>query len=180
MSAFEVFRGCLGQHRGSEGAPPFAKFYGVVYFGVHVRVAWVGEDRAAAESAGAELHAALKPTDNFSLGKQLRDEQPLYYNERYDFYALSRFEDVERASVDWKTYSSAKGTLTVSGAGIKTPTPDQTVAAGQTQLLVKAKGKRKRKLFNQGRCKVNVALTYTPAGGAARTQHAKFKLLKKL
>jgi cytochrome P450 len=50
-------------------------------------------------------------TDPYPVWKQLRDEQPLYYNERYDFYALSRFEDVERASVDWKTYSSAKGTL---------------------------------------------------------------------
>src|SRR5262249_20719044 len=44
-------------------------------------------------------------------GGRLRDEQPLYYNERYDFYALSRFEDVERCSGDWKTYSSARGTV---------------------------------------------------------------------
>jgi cytochrome P450 len=50
-------------------------------------------------------------SDPYRVWKQLRDEQPLYYNERYEFYALSRFDDVERASVDWKTYSSAKGTL---------------------------------------------------------------------
>jgi cytochrome P450 len=50
-------------------------------------------------------------TDPYPIWKRLRDEQPLYYNERYDFYALSRFEDVERCSVDWRTYSSAKGTL---------------------------------------------------------------------
>src|SRR6478735_8743240 len=31
--------------------------------------------------------------------------------ERYYFYALSRFEDVERGMVDWGTYSSAKGTI---------------------------------------------------------------------
>jgi cytochrome P450 len=43
--------------------------------------------------------------------KRLRDEQPLYYNERHDFHALSRFEDVERCSIDWKTYSSARGTV---------------------------------------------------------------------
>jgi cytochrome P450 len=49
--------------------------------------------------------------DPYPIWKRLRDEQPLYYNERYDFYALSRFDDVERASVDWKAYSSAKGTL---------------------------------------------------------------------
>jgi cytochrome P450 len=41
----------------------------------------------------------------------MRDEQPLYYNAKYDFYALSRYEDVERCSKDWRRYSSAKGTL---------------------------------------------------------------------
>src|SRR3546814_15516732 len=41
----------------------------------------------------------------------MREQRPLYYNERYDFFALSRFEDVERAFTDWGTYSSARGTL---------------------------------------------------------------------
>jgi len=41
----------------------------------------------------------------------LRDEAPVYYNEKYDFWALSRFEDVERAHRDPKTYSSAHGTV---------------------------------------------------------------------
>jgi cytochrome P450 len=50
-------------------------------------------------------------TDPYPVWKRLRDERPLYHNERYDFYALSRFDDVERASVDWRTYSSAKGTV---------------------------------------------------------------------
>jgi cytochrome P450 len=50
-------------------------------------------------------------TNPYPVWKRLRDEQPLYHNDRYDFYALSRFEDVERCSIDWKTYSSARGTL---------------------------------------------------------------------
>ena len=49
--------------------------------------------------------------DPYPIWRRLRDERPVYYNERYDFYALSRFADVERALVDWRTYSSAKGTL---------------------------------------------------------------------
>jgi cytochrome P450 len=49
--------------------------------------------------------------DPYPLWKRLRDERPLYYNARYDFFALSRFDDVEQCSKDWKTYSSAKGTL---------------------------------------------------------------------
>ena len=36
---------------------------------------------------------------------------PLYYNEEHDFYALSRFDDVNHALVDWKTLSSAKGVV---------------------------------------------------------------------
>jgi cytochrome P450 len=50
-------------------------------------------------------------TDPYPVWERLREERPLYYNERYDFYALSRFDDVERALVDWRTYSSAKGTV---------------------------------------------------------------------
>ena len=50
-------------------------------------------------------------TDPYPVWKRLRDEQPLYYNERYDFYALSRFDDVERGLVDWKSYVSSQGTV---------------------------------------------------------------------
>lgn len=50
-------------------------------------------------------------TDPYPIWKRLRNEQPLYYNEKYDFYALSRFDDVERCSKDWRKYSSRKGTL---------------------------------------------------------------------
>ncbi len=49
--------------------------------------------------------------DPYPVWKRLRDEAPLYYNEKYDFFAVSRFLDVENALKDWKTYSSAKGTL---------------------------------------------------------------------
>ncbi len=43
--------------------------------------------------------------------KRLRDEAPVYYNERYDFWALSRFRDVLDASLDHETFSSARGTV---------------------------------------------------------------------
>jgi cytochrome P450 len=49
--------------------------------------------------------------DPYPIWKRMRDEQPLYYNEKYDFFALSRFDDVERCQKDWRKYSSAKGTL---------------------------------------------------------------------
>jgi cytochrome P450 len=50
-------------------------------------------------------------SDPYPLWKRLRDEEPLYHNEKYDFYALSRFADVERGLTDWRTYSSEKGTI---------------------------------------------------------------------
>ena len=50
-------------------------------------------------------------SDPYPIFRRLREEQPLYYNERYDFFALSRFDDVQAASVEWKTYISSKGTV---------------------------------------------------------------------
>jgi cytochrome P450 len=49
--------------------------------------------------------------DPHPVWKRLREEVPLYYNEPYDFYALSRFEDVERCLIDWDTYRSGKGSI---------------------------------------------------------------------
>jgi cytochrome P450 len=61
-------------------------------------------------------------SDPYPVWKRLRDEQPVYYNERYDFFALSRFDDVERASVDWKTYISGRGTvLELIKSGLEIP-----------------------------------------------------------
>ena len=49
--------------------------------------------------------------DPHPVWKRLRDEVPLYYNEPYDFFALSRFEDVEPCLIDWDTYRSGKGSI---------------------------------------------------------------------
>ena len=49
--------------------------------------------------------------DPYPVWHRLHDEAPLYHNEKYDFYALSRFDDVERALVDWDTYRSGQGSI---------------------------------------------------------------------
>jgi cytochrome P450 len=41
--------------------------------------------------------------------KRLRDEAPLYYNDKYDFYAVSRYTDVERGLVDARRFVSGRG-----------------------------------------------------------------------
>ena len=48
--------------------------------------------------------------DPHPVWKRMREEMPLYYNDKFDFYALSRYEDVMAASKDWETFSSAYGT----------------------------------------------------------------------
>jgi len=48
-------------------------------------------------------------TSPYETYHRLREEAPLYYNSEYDFYALSRFADVDSASVDTETFSSARG-----------------------------------------------------------------------
>ncbi len=49
--------------------------------------------------------------DPYPVYRALRDRAPAYYNERLDFWALSRFDDCLRAFVDWQTFSSARGTV---------------------------------------------------------------------
>jgi cytochrome P450 len=49
--------------------------------------------------------------DPHPVWKRLRDEAPVYYNEKYDFYALSRFDDVLTAHLDPATFSSAHTTV---------------------------------------------------------------------
>ena len=49
--------------------------------------------------------------DPHPVWRRMRDEAPLYRNDRYEFWALSRYEDVATGLGDWTTYSSARGTL---------------------------------------------------------------------
>jgi cytochrome P450 len=49
--------------------------------------------------------------DPYPVWKRLRDEAPLYWNEKYEFFALSRWEDVDAAMLDWKTYISGRGSV---------------------------------------------------------------------
>jgi len=49
--------------------------------------------------------------DPYPTFARLRDEAPVYHNEAFDFWALSRHADVEKALVDWQTFSSARGDI---------------------------------------------------------------------
>jgi cytochrome P450 len=49
-------------------------------------------------------------SDPYPVWKRMREEAPLYYNEKYNFYALSRYVDVARELHNWETYRSGRGT----------------------------------------------------------------------
>jgi cytochrome P450 len=49
--------------------------------------------------------------DPYPVFRRLREEVPLYYNEEHDFYAISRYADVERGLKDTESLSSARGAI---------------------------------------------------------------------
>jgi cytochrome P450 len=60
--------------------------------------------------------------DPYPVFRRLREEAPLYRNERHDFWALSRYEDVERGLADKETYISGRGgIIELIKAGIEMP-----------------------------------------------------------
>ena len=60
--------------------------------------------------------------DPHAVFRRLRDEAPLYHSEQYGFYAVSRFEDVERTLVNRETFVSYKGvTLDMLMSGMEIP-----------------------------------------------------------
>ncbi|MGA9855302.1 MAG: cytochrome P450 [Gammaproteobacteria bacterium] len=60
--------------------------------------------------------------DPYPYWKRLRDDAPLYFNQEHGFYALSRYQDISPALVDWNTFSSARGViLEIIQAGIEFP-----------------------------------------------------------
>jgi cytochrome P450 len=60
--------------------------------------------------------------DPHPIWKRMRDEAPLYRNDKYEFWALSRYDDVAEGLTDWRTYSSARGTvLELLKGGVQIP-----------------------------------------------------------
>jgi len=58
--------------------------------------------------------------DPYPLWKRMRDEAPVWHNERHDFWALTRFHDIEAAHKDYETFVSSHGTT------VETMSPEPT------------------------------------------------------
>lgn len=61
-------------------------------------------DSPAYDPFDASMHEGPYPTE---LYRWMRNECPLYRNDEHDFWALSRFSDVQTVSRDWQSFSSA-------------------------------------------------------------------------
>jgi cytochrome P450 len=66
---------------------------------------------------GKALHLYWDPLDveidtaPYEIWRRMRDEAPAYRNDRYDFWAFSRYDDVEAAHRDPGTFLSSHGTV---------------------------------------------------------------------
>jgi cytochrome P450 len=66
---------------------------------------------SAASDVYFDPYDVVLNADPYPMFRRLREDAPLYHNEEHDFYALSRFADVDDALVNYQTFSSAKGAI---------------------------------------------------------------------
>jgi hypothetical protein len=74
------------------------------------------------------------------------------------------------------------GDLVITGRGVTgavSAVSAVQVSAGQAQVVIRAKGKKKRKLAEKGKVKVTPTIAFTPTGGTASTQTTQVKLRRK-
>jgi hypothetical protein len=90
-------------------------------------------------------------------------------------------------TLDVITHNKRKGTATIAA---NVPNPGELTGAGsggiskkvrapgKVRLLIKAKGKKKRRLNSNGKVKVRPEITYTPIGGSPNTRTMAIRLVK--
>jgi hypothetical protein len=109
------------------------------------------------------LNAEINPTSTFTLGAGTRNKN--------------------KGTATITANVPNPGELTVSGRGVKVAnaavTSKQIRAPGTVRLLIKAKGRKKRKLNSTGKVKVRPEITYIPSGGGLNTQSMKVRLFKR-
>jgi len=102
------------------------------------------------------VSATLEPTNTFSLGQITRNKK--------------------KGTATLEATVPNPGALTAAGQGVK---PSSTTGSGTVKLKIRANGKKRRKLTEAGKVKLDVAITYTPTSGDPRAQTAKVKLRKR-
>jgi cytochrome P450 len=89
--------------------------------------------------------------DPYETYRWMRDEAPVYYSDRWDFYALTRHENVVAAHRDWETFSSAYG-VTLDALSLR-----QRFDANMLIIMDPPEHERMRKLVRQVFTKAAIA-----------------------
>jgi cytochrome P450 len=69
------------------------------------------QDAAIADELYYDPYSIELNMNPYPVFARIREEAPLYYNDKHDFYALSRFDDVNKALIDHETFISGRGAL---------------------------------------------------------------------
>jgi len=69
------------------------------------------QDAASVDELYYDTYSVDLNMNPYPVFARLREEAPLYYNDTHDFYALSRFDDVNKALIDGETFISGGGAL---------------------------------------------------------------------
>ncbi|VEG56963.1 cytochrome P450 [Mycolicibacterium aurum] len=69
------------------------------------------QNAAAVDELYYDTQSVALNMNPFAVFARLREEAPLYYNAKHDFYALSRYDDVNKAVIDHQTFISGRGAL---------------------------------------------------------------------
>jgi cytochrome P450 len=69
------------------------------------------QDAAIADGLYYDPYSIELNMNPYPVFARIREEAPLYYNDKHDFYALSRFDDVNKALIDHETFISGRGAL---------------------------------------------------------------------
>jgi len=67
-----------------------------------------GDQRSGAYYDPYDVEINADPYPAFA---RLREEAPVFHNEQYDFWALSRAADVEQAFINWRTFSNSRSDI---------------------------------------------------------------------
>jgi hypothetical protein len=159
---------------------------------------YIGIDCCSPGPPGAEFFRSGVPAIRDEWQPSLADGGPGRPPSSANLYEVALSADITTTfTVKGITRNKKKGTatltvtvpfageLTGAGKGIKVTnaavSSTTVVAPGSVRLLIKARGrKKKRKLNSTGVVKVKPKITYTPNGGEPATKSVKLKLKKKL
>ena len=102
----------------------------------------------------------FKLTSPFAAWEELREEAPVFYDDRIGYYVVSRYADVKGVFADWETFSSANAQSPINPVGAVL---DDLVTTRHTAGMAKDSGQQR---------------IFSPAGRPASAMDAKLSLVK--